>query len=140
MKNKLKIAFIPSTFLPIVGGAEIQTHNTANKMAELGNDIDIFLLEKNKIENKKYNIIKLNKLLINLIFISIYYFKLNLIFLLEYYFKKICAKKNYDVNFVIKVPKKSYDVIIIAVPHSLFIDLGKNNFEEYSKSNHTSFF
>ena len=46
------------------------------------------------------------------------------------------AKKNYDVNFVIKVPKKSYDVIIIAVPHSLFIDLGKNNFEEYSISNH----
>ena len=36
-------------------------------------------------------------MLINLIFISIYYFKLNLIFLLEYYFKKICAKKNYDV-------------------------------------------
>ncbi len=93
----MKIAVIPSTFLPWVGGAEIQTHNTANKMAELGNDIDIFLLEKNKIENKKYNIIKLNKLLINLIFISIYYFKLNLIFLLEYYFKKICAKKNYDV-------------------------------------------
>ena len=93
----MKIAVIPSTFLPWVGGAEIQTHNTANKMAELGNDIDIFLLEKNKIENKKYNIIKLNKLLINFIFISIYYFKLNLIFLLEYYFKKICAKKNYDV-------------------------------------------
>ena len=93
----MKIAVIPSTFLPWVGGAEIQTHNTANKMAELGNDIDIFLLEKNKIKNKKYNIIKLNKLLINLIFISIYYFKLNLIFLLEYYFKKICAKKNYDV-------------------------------------------
>lgn len=46
------------------------------------------------------------------------------------------AKKNYDANFVIKVPKKSYDAIIIAVPHSLFIDLGKNNFEEYLKSNH----
>ena len=60
----MKIAVIPSTFLPWVGGAEIQTHNTANKMAELGNDIDIFLLENNKIENKKYNIIKLNKLLL----------------------------------------------------------------------------
>ena len=41
----MKIAFIPSTFLPLVGGAEIQTHNTANKLAELGHDVDIFLLE-----------------------------------------------------------------------------------------------
>ena len=65
-------------------------------MAELGNDIDIFLLEKNKIENKKYNIIKLNKLLINLIFISIYYFKLNLIFYLNIILKNLCKKK-YDV-------------------------------------------
>ena len=46
------------------------------------------------------------------------------------------AKKSYDVNFINKIPKKSYNVIIIAVPHSSFIDLGKNNFEEYSKSNH----
>ena len=45
------------------------------------------------------------------------------------------AKKSYDVNFINKVPKKSYNVIIIAVPHSSFINLGKNNFEEYSKSN-----
>ena len=65
----MKIAVIPSTFLPWIGGAEIQTHNTANKMAELGNDVDIFILEKNKIENKKYNTIKLNKLLIKFIFI-----------------------------------------------------------------------
>ena len=70
----MKIAVIPSTFLPWIGGAEIQTHNTANKMAELGNDVDIFILEKNKIENKKYNTIKLNKLLINFIFVSIFYF------------------------------------------------------------------
>ena len=46
------------------------------------------------------------------------------------------AKKSYVVNFVNKVPKKTYNVIIIAVPHSSFIDLGKNNFEEYLKSNH----
>ena len=30
----MKIAFIPSTFLPWHGGAEIQAHNTANKLAE----------------------------------------------------------------------------------------------------------
>ena len=46
------------------------------------------------------------------------------------------AKKSYDANFIIKVPKKFYDTIIIAVPHSIFIDFGKNNFEEYLKQNH----
>ena len=93
----MKIAIVPSTFLPWVGGAEIQTHNTANKLAELDNEVDIYLLEKTNIENKKYNTIQLNKLLINLIFILKYYFKINLIFLLENYFKKICFKKKYDV-------------------------------------------
>ena len=42
----MKVAFIPSTFLPWVGGAEIQTHNTANKLVELGSQVDIFLLNK----------------------------------------------------------------------------------------------
>lgn len=93
----MKIAIVPSTFLPWVGGAEIQTHNTANKLAELDNEVDIYLLEKTNIENKKYSTIKLNKLLINLIFILKYYFKINLLFLLEYYFKKICINKKYDV-------------------------------------------
>ena len=79
----MKIAVVPSTFLPLVGGAEIQTHNTANKLAELGNEVDIFLLEKTKISNKKYNIVKLNKLVINIIFILNYYFKINLIFYLN---------------------------------------------------------
>ena len=45
----MKIAVIPSTFLPWIGGAEIQTHNTANKMAELGNDVDIFILENDQL-------------------------------------------------------------------------------------------
>ncbi len=46
------------------------------------------------------------------------------------------AKKSYDANFIIKVPKKFYDSIIIAVPHSIFVDFGKNDFEEYLKQNH----
>ena len=33
-ENNLKIAFIPSTFLPLVGGAEIQTHNLANMISQ----------------------------------------------------------------------------------------------------------
>ena len=93
----MKIAFIPSTFLPWHGGAEIQAHNTANKLAELGHDVDIFLLDKTKIDNRRYNTIKLNKLLINIIFILKYYLRINFNFLLEYYFNKICINKKYDV-------------------------------------------
>ena len=93
----MKIAFIPSTFLPWHGGAEIQAHNTANKLAELGHDVDIFLLDKTKIDNRRYNTIKLNKLLINIIFILKYYFRISFNFILEYYFNKICINKKYDV-------------------------------------------
>jgi len=119
----MKIAFIPSTFLPWVGGAEIQTHNTANKLAEKGHNVDIFLLDKTSINNKKYNTIKLNKFLINIIFILKYYFKINFGFLLEYYFKKICINNAYDVwhfqsvNFktlmYVKVLKKLKQKVVV---------------------------
>ena len=46
----MKIAFIPSTFLPNIGGAEIQAHNVANKLVEEGHEVDIFLL--NKVNNQ----------------------------------------------------------------------------------------
>lgn len=101
----MKIAFIPSTFLPWVGGAEIQTHNTANKLVELGNDVDILLLNNENIKNRKYNIIKLNKFLINIVYLAKYYLNVDLGFLLEIYFKKVCSNKNYkawhfhSVNF-----------------------------------------
>ncbi len=96
----MKIAFIPSTFLPWLGGAEIQSHNTANKLSEMGNEVDIFLLKKVKISNKKYNILELNKIIINIVFLFKYYFKIDLRFLLKIYFKKLCSKKNYKVwNF-----------------------------------------
>ena len=49
----MKVAFIPSTFLPWIGGAEIQTHNTANKLVEQGNTVDVFLLNKQNIKNKQ---------------------------------------------------------------------------------------
>ena len=52
----MKIAFIPSTFLPWIGGAEIQTHNAANKLAENGHEVDIFLLDKGQlIDQGKYD-------------------------------------------------------------------------------------
>ena len=42
----MRVAFIPSTFLPYIGGAEIQTHNLANKLVENGLNIDVLLLDK----------------------------------------------------------------------------------------------
>tara|TARA_B110001454_G_scaffold212033_1_gene228368 strand:+ start:484 stop:1626 length:1143 start_codon:yes stop_codon:yes gene_type:complete len=93
----MKIAFVPSTFLPWIGGSETQIHNMANKIIELGNTVDIFLLKKEKISNGKYKIIKLNSIFINFIFILKYYLSIDLTFLLKIYFKKICKKKKYDV-------------------------------------------
>jgi len=92
----MKIAFIPSTFLPWIGGAEIQTHNTANKLEELGSRVDVFLLNKENIKNRSYNIVVLNKFLISFVFILKYYLNLDLTFLLKFYFKKICKKEKYD--------------------------------------------
>ena len=40
----MKIAFIPSTFLPHIGGAEIQAHNVANKLVEKGHEVEVFCL------------------------------------------------------------------------------------------------
>ena len=91
----MKIAFVPSTFLPWVGGAEIQTHNTANKLVEMKNDVDIFLLDNLLIKNKNYNILKLNKFVINIVYLFKYYFNLDLSFILKKYFKKICSEKSY---------------------------------------------
>jgi len=93
----MKIAFVPSTFLPWIGGSETQIHNMANKIIELGNSVDIFLLKKEKISNGKYKIIKLNSIFINFIFILKYYLSIDLTFLSKIYFKKICKKKKYDV-------------------------------------------
>lgn len=92
----MKIAFIPSTFLPTIGGSETQIHNMANKFTELGNFVDVLLLKKEKIDNKKYEIVTLNSILINFIFLLKYYFNIDFTFLLKIYFKKIC-KKGYDV-------------------------------------------
>ena len=79
----MKIAFVPSTFLPWIGGSETQIHNMANKIIELGNTVDIFLLKKEKISNGKYKIIKLNSIFINFIFILKYYLSIDLTFLLK---------------------------------------------------------
>ena len=93
----MKVAFIPSTFLPYVGGAETQTHNIANSLEKKNVKVDIYLLNGLKINNAKYKIKTLNKYLINFVFLLRYYFNINLNFLLKNYFKKLCFKNNYDI-------------------------------------------
>ena len=93
----MKIAFIPSTFLPDIGGAEIQAHNLANKLTEEKNDVEVFLLKKIFIKNANYKITKLNKPLISFVFLTKYYFYLNFSFLLKLYFKSIIKNKNFDI-------------------------------------------
>lgn len=93
----MKIAFVPSTFLPHIGGAEIQAHNVANKLVEKGHEVEVFLLDYANLQNAKYNIFKLNKYLISFVFLLKYYFNLNLSILLRFYFKKIIKDKNISI-------------------------------------------
>ena len=93
----MKIAFVPSTFLPDIGGAEIQTHNIANKLIEEGHQVDIMLLKQQSISNGKYKIFKLNKYLISFVFLLKYYINIDFAFLLKFYFKKIISNQKYDI-------------------------------------------
>ena len=59
----MKVAFIPATFLPIIGGAEIQCHNMGNEIGKK-NKVDVFLIKKIFLKKKNYSIKYLPKLLI----------------------------------------------------------------------------
>ena len=37
----MKIAIIPGVFFPQPGGAQVQTHNLANKLVQMGHDVDV---------------------------------------------------------------------------------------------------
>ena len=93
----MKIAIIPGAFFPDPGGAQVQAHNLANKLCESHCSTDIILLNKTNIIKKKYNIIYLNKLLINIVYIFHYYLKIDLTFVLESYFKKLIIQNNYKL-------------------------------------------
>ena len=103
----MKIAIIPGAFFPNPGGAQVQAHNLANKLCETNNQADIVLLNKTNIVKKKYNVIYLNKILINIIFIFHYYLKIDLTFFLETYFKKIISKNKYKIWHFIFINYKS---------------------------------
>ncbi len=89
----MKIAFIPSTYFPFIGGAEVQTHNLANKLIELGVEVDLIHLEKKINVKYNYNFFNLNKILVNIIYIFHYYFSIDIRFLLIPFFKNLIKKK-----------------------------------------------
>lgn len=92
----MKIAFIPSTFLPIIGGAEIQTHNLGNRISEK-HKVDIFLLKNTVIKKKRYKIKILPLYLINIVYLFKYYLNLDLTIFYFNYFKKLIKKEKYDI-------------------------------------------
>ena len=97
MKSNLKIAFVPSTFLPIVGGAEIQTHNLANSISRKGHSIDIWNTKEGFYKQRLYKINNFNKFILNSTYVLRYYFKIKFNFFLKNYIAKIVNSKNYDI-------------------------------------------
>lgn len=121
----MKVAFIPSTFLPYVGGAETQTHNVANSLEDNNINVDVYVLNKDQIKNAKYKIIALNKYLINLVFLFKYYLNINLNFLAKIYFKNISMKKKYDLWHFHSVNYKTliYINVLIELDQKIIVTL-----------------
>ena len=92
----MNIAFISGTFFPTPGGVQVQIHNIANKLYELGYDVKLFIYNKTNIKNNNYKIILINKFLLNIIFFFKYYLNINLSFFLKPYV--LYLKKNYNFD------------------------------------------
>ncbi len=97
IKKKEKIAFVPGVFFPDYGGAQIQCHNIANKLVEKRFDIDVFSFKKHRIKNNKYNFFNINNIILKLVFVFNYYFKINLEKLLEIYLEKYILRNKYKL-------------------------------------------
>jgi len=120
---KKKIAFVPGVFFPDYGGAQIQCHNLANRLVELGFEIHMFTFKQSNIKNKKYNIFNLNNLILKIVFIFKYYCNLNIEKILEIYLKNKILNNNYEawhfhfINYksliLINVLKKLNQKIIV---------------------------
>ena len=99
----MKIAIISGIFFPAPGGAQIQSHNFANKLVELGHEVDSYIFNPTNIKINNYQIFVINKLLSSLVFFCEYYLYLDISFILKIYFKKIIRNRKYDIwhfNFV----------------------------------------
>ena len=69
----MKIAFFVGIFFPKPGGVQIQTHNIANTLVKMDNEVDLYLLNKSNQKNNLYKIFVINKLIISLFFYLKYY-------------------------------------------------------------------
>ncbi len=103
----MKIAYLPGTFFPSPGGAQVQTHNLASMINENKKKAEIILLNKSNLGKQKYKTLILNKFIINFVFYIHYYLKVDLSFLLTLYLKKIVKKKKFDVWHFIFLNYKS---------------------------------
>ena len=131
----MKIAIIPGVFFPQPGGAQVQTHNLANKLIEMGHEVDVLLLNKTNIKNNFYNILIINKFILSIFFYLNKFFKINLSIFLKFYFKKIIEKNNYDVFhfqllnfktlFILKILKDLNQKVIVTF-HGVDIQINKN--------------
>ena len=90
----MKIAIVSGVYFPEPGGAQIQTHNFANKLVEFGHEVDSFIFNPTNIKINDYNILIINKFLSSLVYFFQYYLNINISFILEIYLKKIISKKN----------------------------------------------
>lgn len=93
----MKIAFITGAFFPRAGGAQVQTHNLANKISELGINVKLFIYNKTNIKNNNYEIIIFKKFLFNLVFFFKYFLNVNLFFFLNFYISSIIKKEKIDI-------------------------------------------
>jgi len=98
----MKIAIVAGIFFPFPGGAQVQTHNLANKLIEKKNDVDCYIYAPTNIKNFKYKIFVLNYYITSFVFFFKYYLNIDLNFILDFYINKL-IKKNYDIwyfNFI----------------------------------------
>lgn len=131
----MKIALIPGVFFPQPGGVQVQTHNLANKLIQMGHKVDIILLNKTNIRNNLYNVFIINKFILSFFFYLNKIFRINFSFFLKLYFKKIIKKNNYDIfhfhllNFktlyVLKILKDLDQKVVVTV-HGIDIQIDEN--------------
>tara|TARA_E500000178_G_scaffold12714_1_gene12238 strand:+ start:8299 stop:9462 length:1164 start_codon:yes stop_codon:yes gene_type:complete len=131
----MKIALIPGVFFPQPGGAQVQTHNLANKLIQMGHKVDVLLLNKTNVRNNFYNILIINKFILSLFFYLNEFFKINLSIFLKFYFKKIIEKNKYDIFhfqllnfktlFILKI-LKDLDQKVIVTFQGIDIQIDKN--------------
>jgi glycosyltransferase involved in cell wall biosynthesis len=101
--SKMKIAIVSGIFFPAPGGAQIQSHNFANKLVDLGHDVDSYIFNPTNIKINNYKIFVINKFLSSLVFFCEYYLYLDISFILKIYFKRIIKNRKYDIwhfNFI----------------------------------------